>query len=165
MRLAIAGLLSALSLGGVADAATSLSGAWWFGDYAPEPKERVMSVGQRCWQGGVDFTLTETGTKLTGLASWIQPTGGVARPPRQESEALKGTREGTHIVLIGQHRVVTFGAPYQPLPGEPANQKTTVKYELRLDPKSGHLVGTRDGKPLWLARFKVHQAPCGPSPP
>jgi hypothetical protein len=164
----MAGAAAALSIVSVAAAGTdgSLSGAWWFGDYQPEPKEMVISVPQRCWNGGVDFTLTEMGKRLTGKARWIEATGGVPRPPRDETETLTGTRVGNHVVLTGEHKVVTAASPYPAMPGDkPDPPKETVKYDLRLDSKTGHLVGTRNDQPLWLARFKSHPANCGSPPP
>jgi hypothetical protein len=149
-----------------ARAGGSLSGAWFFGSYQPEPKEAVLSVPQRCWQGGVDFTLTQLGKKLTGTARWIQAVGGVARPSRSETEKLTGTRTGNHVVLTGEHVVVTGAPIYAAMPGEtPDPPRAVVKYDLRIDPKTGHLVGTRDGQPLWLARFKTYAATCGSPPP
>jgi len=146
--------------------APSLSGAWWFGDYGPEPKEAVIRVPQRCWNGGVDFTLTEAGKKVTGRARWIEATGGVPRPPRDETETLTGTRDGNHIMLAGRHKLATFPDPIRdPAQGAPENGETTVKYDLRFDPRTGHLVGSRDGRPLWLARFKTYHAECGSPPP
>jgi len=143
-----------------------LSGAWWFGDTGPEPKQAVIRVPQRCWNGGVDFTLTETGHKVTGRARWIEATGGVPRPPREETEALTGTRDGDHIVLTGLHKVATFPDPIRDVvEGAPENGTTTVRYDLRLDPKTGHLAGTRDGRPIWLARFRTIHADCGSPPP
>jgi hypothetical protein len=164
-------LAAVLSIGSIASVAISgmggsLSGAWFFGSYSPEPKEAVLSVPQRCWQGGVDFTLTETGNRLTGQVRWIEATGGVARPPRSETERLKGTRTGNHVVLTGEHVVMTAVPPHPPMPGEvPDPPKTAVKYDLRINPKTGHLVGTRNGQPLWLARFKTYAATCGSPPP
>jgi len=166
---ATAAVLSFVSIGSVATAGTgrSLSGAWFFGTYEPEPKEAVISVPQRCWNGGVDFMLQETGTKLTGMARWIQATGGVMRPPREETETMTGTRDGNHIVLSGQHRVVIYGQPSYPSlrGGDPDRLNTTVTYDIRFDPRTRHLVGTRNGQPLWLARFKIHPANCGSPPP
>lgn len=159
---------AALSTVSVAAAATggSVSGAWLFGNYQPEPKQSVVSIAQRCWNGGVDFTLTEKGTKLTGTARWIEATGGVPRPPRDETETLTGTRDGNHVVLTGVHKVVTGASPYPAMPGEtPDPPDAKVRYDLRFDPKTGHLVGTRNGQPLWLARFKTHAANCGSPPP
>jgi hypothetical protein len=145
----------------------SLSGAWWFGDYGPEPRERVISVPQRCWSGGVDFSLKESGARLTGSARWIAPTQGV--PPtveRDETESLSGQREGDHVRLTGQHKVVLLRMAYPSVPGDaPSTTVTPIKYDLRIDRKTGHLVGTRDGQPLWLARFKVRAEPCGSPPP
>jgi hypothetical protein len=155
-----------ITLGASAGTVPSLSGAWFFGDHAPEPKEAVLSIPQRCWNGGVDFTLTETGKKLTGKARWTEATGGVPRPPRDETETLTGTRDGNHVVLTGAHTVVTYPDPVRDVvEGQSDNGPSTVKYDLRVDPKTGHLVGTRDGQPLWLARFKTHQASCGSPPP
>ena len=155
-----------IAAGGLAGASPSLSGAWLYGSGQPEPKEAVVSIPQRCWQGGVDFTLTETGNKVTGEARWTEAIGGVPRPSRSETEKLKGTRTGNHVVLTGKHKVVTAASPYPPMPGEsPDPPEETVKYDLRLDPRTGHLVGTRNGQPLWLARFKTFAAHCGSPPP
>jgi hypothetical protein len=165
-RVATAVFALSISTVGFAGTAGSLSGGWFFGDDAPEPKEAVLSIPQRCWNGGVDFTLTETGKKVTGTARWIEATGGVPRPSRDETETLSGTRDGNHVVLTGAHKVVAYGEAYPSvLNGERENADTTVKYDLRLNSKTGHLVGTRDGQPLWLARFKTHHADCGSPPP
>jgi hypothetical protein len=161
----VAAVLSIVSIVSVATPGLggSLSGAWFFGTDAPEPKEAVLSVPERCWHGGVDFTLTETGKKLTGEVRWIEATGGVARPPRWETERLRGTRSGNHVVLTGEHKVVTGALIYPATRQDPP--PTTVKYDLRFDRRTGHLVGTRDGQPLWLARFKTYQVTCGGPPP
>ncbi|HLK91518.1 MAG TPA: hypothetical protein VKZ18_16620, partial [Polyangia bacterium] len=101
-----------IATGGGAGASPSLSGAWLFGNTRPEPKESVVSIPQRCWEGGVDFTLSEKGGTLTGTARWIQAASGVARPSRDETEALTGRRDGNHVVLTGKHTVVTAAPPY-----------------------------------------------------
>ena len=163
-RLAAAAVL-AISTAAFAGAPGSLAGAWLFGDDGPEPKAAVVSIPQRCWNGGVDFTLSETGKKLTGKARWIAPVGGVPRPPRDETETLTGSRDGNHVVLTGQHRLVTAGDPLPVVEGQPEHSTTTVRYDLRLDGRTGHLVGTRDGRPFWLARFRTHHADCGSPPP
>ena len=96
---------------------------------------------------------------------WISAVGGV-RPAttREEVEELTGTREGDRLVLNGTHRV-TVRPTFPPRPGVAAQTTVAaVRYELRLDRKTGHLVGTRDGQPLWLARFKVLPGNC-PAPP
>jgi hypothetical protein len=165
--LAISAICSVSAGGAQGGAAGSLSGVWLFGDDAPEPTQAVVSIPQRCWSGGVDFTLAESGNKLTGTARWSEPAGGVARnSARDESETLTGTREGDHVVLRGHHVVVTTGLAYPSVPdGSQESAKTIIKYDLRLDPKTGHLVGTRAGRPFWLARFKMRHADCGGSPP
>jgi len=162
------GIISLAVLGATARAdVPALSGAWWFGDYRPEPKQSVISVPQRCWSGGVDFALKENGSKLTGNARWIAATQGV--PPtveRDETESLSGERAGDHVTLIGHHKVVELRLAYPSVAGgAPSTTVTKIKYDLKIDPKTGHLVGTRDGQPFWLARFKVHAAPCGSPPP
>jgi hypothetical protein len=166
--------LPALVLGGLAVAggvaraeAPGLSGPWWFGNYRPEPKEAVISVSQRCWSGGVDFALKENGSRLTGNARWIAATQGVAPTiQRDETESLTGQRAGDRVTLIGHHKVIEQRIAYPSVAGgAPAPTVTNIKYDLKVDPKTGHLVGTRDGQPFWLARFKVHMAPCGAPPP
>jgi hypothetical protein len=165
-RLAAAVVLAS-STAAVGGGPGSLSGAWLFGADAPEPKQSVVSIPQRCWNGGIDFTLRESGNKLTGTVRWTEPSGGVARnSSRDESETLAGTREGDHIVLPGRHVVVTTGYAFPSVPdGSQDNAQTIVKYDLRLDHQTGHLVGRRDGQPFWLARFKTRHADCGGSPP
>ncbi|HTB57874.1 MAG TPA: hypothetical protein VLC06_08375 [Polyangia bacterium] len=164
-RLAIVVVL-AISAGRFAAAAGSLSGAWLFGDDRPEPKESVVSLAPRCWNGGVDFTLAENGKKLTGEARWTEPSGGVARnSSRDESETLAGTRDGDHVVLTGRHVVVTTDFAFPSVPDSQQTGESIIKYDLRLNRKTGHLVGTRDGQPFWLARFRTHHADCGSPPP
>jgi hypothetical protein len=156
-------VVSAVALAG---APGSLSGAWLFGAEGPEPKASVVSIPERCWNGGVDFTLNDNGKRLTGTGRWTEPTGGVPRPARDETETLTGTREGDHVLLTGRHKIVAYGEAFPSLlNGEQQNAETTVKYDLRLDAKTGHLVGTRDGRPFWLARFRTHRANCGSPPP
>ncbi len=168
-RVAAAVFALSISVAGIAAAVAtgSLSGAWLFGADAPEPKQSVVSIPQRCWNGGVDFTLSENGKKLTGKARWTEPSGGVARnSSRDETETLAGTRDGDHVVLIGRHVVVTTGYAFPSVPdGSQDNAQTIVKYDLRFDHQTGHLVGRRAGQPFWLARFKTHHADCGSSPP
>jgi len=168
------GAAALLLLAGVAGApgtdpapAPALAGAWLFGDHAPEPKDAVVTIPQRCYGGGVDFTLREAGVKLTGDVHWTPPTQGV--PPsayEDESETLAGSREGDHVVLVGKHRSARMAYAYPSVAGGPLQTTiTTVKYDLRRDPRTGHLVGTRDGRRFWLARFRVRHALCGPPPP
>jgi hypothetical protein len=167
VRCLAAAVVLAISPAAVAAAPGSLSGGWLFGADSPEPKEAVVSTPQRCWNGGVDFTLSENGKKVTGKARWIEPSGGVARnSSRDESETLAGTRQGDHLVLTGRHVAVTTGYAFPSVPdGSQETGQTIIKYDLRLNPKTGHLVGTRDGQPFWLARFKTRHADCGSSPP
>jgi hypothetical protein len=69
-------------------------------------------------------------------------------------------------VLTGRHVAVTTGYAFPSVPdGSQETGQTIIKYDLRLNPKTGHLVGTRDGQPFWLARFKTRHADCGSSPP
>jgi hypothetical protein len=172
MRAAIASVLVCLCVcaeaGAGADERGPLSGAWLFGDGLAEPREAVVSVAPRCWRGGVDFTLVDLGAKLTGQARWIEAIGGM--PPtveRDETETLAGTREGDRISLTGRHRVVETKLAYPSIPGGRALTPTvtTVRYDLRLDPRTKHLIGTRDGRPFWLARFRVRRGECGSPPP
>ena len=167
MRRLATAIVLAFSSAALADLPGSLSGGWLFGAEGPEPKASVVSIPQRCWQGGVDFTLRESGNKLTGAARWTEPTGGVARnSSRDESETLAGTRDGDQVVLTGRHVVVTTGYAFPSVPdGSQENSKTIVHYDLRLNRKTGHLVGTRDGQPFWLARFRTRHADCGSPPP
>jgi hypothetical protein len=164
-RLAVA-IVLAFSSAAFADA-PSLSGGWLFGEDLPEPKASIVSIPPRCWNGGVDFMLREAGSKLTGAARWTEPSGGVARSSsRDESETLAGTRDGDHVVMTGRHVVVTTGYAFPSVPnGSQENSKTIVHYDLRINRKTGHLVGTRDGRPFWLARFRTHHADCGSPPP
>jgi hypothetical protein len=153
--LAAAALLLSLGAGSGTHVRRSLSGAWWFGDYEPEPRKSVIEVPDRCEKkDDVNFTLKDRGKTLTGEARWIEVTPGMPRSECVEAETLSGTRDGDHIVLTGQHKIVTCFDPRRNHGDSTSKEgKQVVKYDLRFDPKTGHLVGTRDGKPLWLARF------------
>jgi hypothetical protein len=104
---------------------------------------------------------------VTGSARWTEPSGGVARnSSRDESETLAGTRDGDRVVLTGRHVVVTTGYAFPSVPdGSRDDAKTIIRYDLRINRKTGHLVGTRDGQSFWLARFRTHHAVCGSPPP
>jgi hypothetical protein len=159
-----AGALLAARAGSGAPA--SLAGAWLYGT-GPEPKQSVVAVPPRCWHGGVDFTLADDGKTVTGTVRWLRAVGGaVPSVEHQESERLTGAREGDRLVLTGEHRVVDTPLRYGSMLGGASRTTTTpVRYELRLDRRTGHLVGTRNGEPLWLARFKMVPGNCGPPPP
>jgi hypothetical protein len=170
MRAAVAPVLACLLAAHAAPGSPpSLSGAWLFGEMRPEPREPVVAVPPRCWRGGVDFKLEDGGEKITGAVSWIPATGGVVPVSRHlETETLAGTRVGDRLTLTGEHRVVEvrLAPPPVPVPKGPSTTVATpVRYELRLDRRSGHLVGTRNGQPFWLARFRVLAGPCPPPPP
>ena len=158
-----------LAAGTLAKPPRSLSGSWLFGADRSEPKEAVVVVAQRCWNADVAVRLTEAGGKLTGSITWIPATQGVAPSHhRDETERLSGTHVGDRVRLTGDHRVTetTFALPYHSMPaGPPTTTVTRVRYDLRLDGKTGHLVGTRDGQPFWLAPIKVRPTACGAPPP
>ena len=158
-----------LAAGALATPPQSLSGSWLFGADRPEPKAAIVLVPPRCWSADVAVRLVDTDGKLSGTISWIAATQGVP-PSRQhdESERLSGTRVGDRVRMTGAHRVVetAFANAYLALPaGPPTTTVTRVRYDLRFDRKTGHLVGTRDGQPFWLAPFKVRPARCGAPPP
>ena len=157
-----------LAAGALATPSRSLSGSWFFGADRPEPKEAVLVVAARCWNADVAVRLTDTDGRLTGTITWIPAAQGV--PPshhRDERERLVGSRVGDRVRLTGEHRITeTTYAPVQALPaGQPGTIVTRVRYDLRLDRKTGHLVGTREGQPFWLAPIKVRPTPCGAPPP
>jgi hypothetical protein len=145
----------------------SLSGAWLYGDFQPEPRAAVVRLPPRCWSGGVDFTLADRGKKLTATVHWVAATQGM--PPtsyHDESETLTGTHEGDHVLLTGEHVVASMPYAYPSEPGGPLSKtKTAVRYDLHIDQRNGHLVGERDGQPFWLARFTRRPGACGSPPP
>jgi hypothetical protein len=158
-----------LAAGVLAAPARTLSGNWLFGADGPEPKAGVVVVPPRCWNADVAVRLVDSDGKLTGTITWIPAMQGV--PPargRNESERLTGTRVGDQVRMTGEHRVTetTFALAYHSMPaGPPTTTITRVRYELRVDGKTGHLVGTRDGRPFWLAPVKVRPGHCGSPPP
>ena len=147
-----------LAEGAVAAPARSLSGNWLFGADGPKPKAAVVVVPPRCWNADIAVRLADGDGKLTGTITWIRAAQGV--PPahrRDESERLTGTRVGDRVRMTGEHRVTetTFNLPYRSMPaGPPTTTVTHVRYELRVDGKTGHLVGTRDGRPFWWRRSR-----------
>ncbi len=158
-----------LAAGALAAPARSLSGNWLFGADGPEPKAAIVVVPPRCWNADIAVRLADSDGKLTGTITWIRAAQGA--PPthgRDESERLTGTRVGDRVRMTGEHRVTetTFTLPYRSMPaGPPTTTVTRVRYELRVDGKTGHLVGTRDGQPFWLAPVKVRPGHCGAPPP
>jgi hypothetical protein len=83
-----------------------------------------------------------------------------------EHEDLTGTVEGAAITLTGEH-VRRSALPFpRGAPQEPAQP---VRYDLRWDAGSGHLVGARNGQAFWAARPGPQEpsnpARCGPPPP
>jgi hypothetical protein len=161
-------LLGVLALATVGPA-RSLTGSWMFGADRPEPQEAVVVVAQRCWNADVAVRLVEKAGRVTGTITWIPAAQGVVPSHRRdESERLTGARVGDAITLTGEHRIVETGftLAYRDMPaGGPTSTVTRVRYELHVDRKSGHLVGTRDGRPFWLAPIKVRPAHCGAPPP
>jgi hypothetical protein len=152
-----------LAAGTLAAPSRSLSGSWFFGADRPEPQEAVLVVASRCWNADVAVRLTDTDGKLTGTITWLPAAQGV--PPshhRDEHERLVGTRVGDRVRLTGEHRITE--TTYAPA-GQPSTIVTRVHDDLRLDRKTGHLVGTREGQPFWLAPIKVRPTPCGAPPP
>jgi hypothetical protein len=155
-------LLGALLATGAGPAPRSLSGSWLYGAGRPEPKEAVVVVA-RCWNADVAVRLVESAGKVTGTITWIPVAqGAVPTHRREESERLTGTRVGDRVTLTGEHRVVEVLA-YPAMPANPT--ATSVRYALRVDRRTGHLVGTRDGQPFWLAPIKIRPTVCGPGPP
>lgn len=120
--------------------AADLSGAWAFGSTGEPPAGPFFG---ECPPGN-GLQLRQVGDQVSGQELVC---GGPCFVPTE----LAGTYRDGVLALTG---VV-------PAPAEDAGRR--FSYALRLEPRTGHLVGTRDGAPYWAAPFvrvDVEHAPC-----
>lgn len=122
-------------------------------------------LANRVWQvtqAGDDVTIASLYDEAYG------PTGPRPNCPSRTTTA-KGTYRNGSLSLTG-----TYNADVKPCDGYgvqspwpiPASTSEAVTWDLKLDPATGHLRGTRNGKPFWAA--PVQEAPAGgatPCPP
>jgi len=143
-----------------------LHGAWIFGAGTPEPKPGVVKRSRGCWEGGVETTLEQKGARVTGTIRWYPAAQG-AEPPFsiQEGEVLEGSRTGNQVNLTGTYDRRAVSQMLEDKSGLPAPVHAIHKYLLVYNPETGHLVGTKDGKPFWAAPVEWILKPCGPPPP
>ena len=98
------------------------------------------------------------------------PHGAVFVYEPYAGEHSTGSFDGTRLLASGSfdtgYSATMFVTRANATP-PPGGTHTPVEYDLRLDAKSGHLVGTRNGKPFWAARvsFVPRKTPCPPPPP
>lgn len=153
-------LILAMSLAATAradGARTRLGGTW---TEATHPSGPEVMTG--CWMWP-SFTYE---LQLRGAKVHVDGTshyrGGVAPPPLP-MESLDGTRDGNHLSLQGT-RTFSGGGPSDP--ADPtAPRPGPVTLDLTYDAKSGHLKGTRSGKPIELARVVAKRPKeCGLPP-
>lgn len=76
-------------------------------------------------------------------------------PPESERESATGIWSGNEIHLAGRSHVRVDGV-WRDVP---------VGYELRVEPGTGHLVGTRNGAPIHLAPTIIQGPDCSHEPP
>ena len=117
-----------------------LSGQWTFGTSGEPPAGPVFG---ECPPGS-GLRLTQDGERVSGEEL-------VCGGPCFVPTALTGTYRAGALALTGT----------VPPPAEEAGRE--VAYALRFDAATGHLVGTRDGKPYWAAPFVRVEglgAPC-----
>jgi hypothetical protein len=121
--------------------AANVSGAWVFGDANEPPTGPVVTCNPfRLWN------LTQDGTNVKGsVEACIGPCAAF-------TEEVTGTNVGGTLQLSGEAAE------------SPSAQHTPVRYTLRFDAASQHLVGTRNGQPFWAAPFIQQTTSCGPRP-
>lgn len=141
-----------------------LDGNWTFGAGTPEPAERTVVIPHPCWEPSVTMFVQQRGADVLAEISWNSTPRRSSPSHVLEGEHLTGKLEGDHLVLTGEHRRTTMGPRGPELPGD-AETHLPVRYDLRYQPKSGHLVGTRNGQPFWAAHMRYKLRKCGPQPP
>jgi hypothetical protein len=121
--------------------AESVSGSWVFGDANEPPAGPVVACNPfRLWN------LTQDGTNVKGsVLACIGPCAAF-------TEEVTGTNVDGLLQLSGEAAE------------SPSAQHVPVRYTLRFDAASQHLVGTRNGQPFWAAPFIQQATGCGPRP-
>ena len=117
-----------------AGAPGSLSGAWLFGDDGPEPKAAVVSIPQRCWNGGVDFTLSENWKEADRDGALDRAVGrrGAELVARRDRRRWPGRAHGDHVVLTGHH--VGRRPPATPIRSVPDGSQENAKTDHQIRP-------------------------------
>jgi hypothetical protein len=141
--------------------AGNLNGTWTVytvSDVAAGPQPR-------CTNGNILITETwnfvQQGNTLTDDYVYLSP-GGAYRCD-QYTEHTTGTVDNGRVVLNGNagRKDVCSGASAAP-------SSLPMAYDLRFNAATGHLEGTRNGQPVWLApvRFPTNEwQECGPPRP
>ena len=150
-----------------------LTGEWLFGS-TNEPKSGPTTLEQPCFGASNVMRIAQSADRVTiDYAVPQPPHGAVFVYEPYAGEHARGTFDGVHLVANG-----SFDTGYTPngwalrndanaTPPPDRGTHTPVDYELRLDAKSGHLVGTRTGATFWAVRvsFVPRRFPCPPPPP
>ena len=148
-----------------------LTGQWLFGS-ANEPHRGPTTLEQPCYGATNVWSLAQSGDAVTLDYSVPQPPhGAVMAYEPYSGEHDTGTFDGVHLLARG-----SFDTGYTrngwAMPGgggtpPPGGTHTPVEYDLRLDGRTGHLVGTRSGMNFWAVRvtFVPRKVPCPPPPP
>lgn len=120
--------------------AQDLSGQWVYGT-AQEPSPGPV-LG--CYPSSL-WNLTQQGATLSGgMTTCVGPCG-------YAHEDFMGTNHDGTVSITAK--------VYQ----QPDVPPATASYSLAFDPRTQHLVGTRNGEPFWAAPF-VQKTDCGPAP-
>lgn len=141
-----------------------LSGRWIAVYPGTEPEPGPIHRTDPCY-GGIRFLVLQQKDDRVEARLYNQdPASGAERRSHTLlSEETEGTIRGRHLKLSGEH-VVTTEYVDQP---EISRDRQPVSYDLELDAKTLHLVGTRDGKPIRLAPLALEplEGDCGDPPP
>lgn len=154
--------LEALQPGEARQTAADLSGRW-----IPIPPDAAPGTVVRptvCYEGIQFLVLQQTGDRVSTMLVYRGSEGGAER---REWSTVKETTDGTyrkhHLRLTGEHVIESGTVDSDRI----ERKRTPVEYDLTLDPKSMHLVGTRAGHPHRLAPLELRARPegCGDPPP
>jgi hypothetical protein len=124
-----------------------------------EPGAGAIRREGPCYGTDTQWTLTQEGTTVTAALRPGYFQGGAQRAIEIVNfDIAKGLlKDGTlHLEGTSGQKTVYSGGKSDP-----------VVYQLTFDPKTGHLVGTRNGKSFWAVPI-IHvprTKACGPPPP
>jgi hypothetical protein len=143
------------------------SGTWTRLDDSPVPQEKVVVIQQHCPDPTAYWKIEQDGNSITLEYHESPRTIGVATAvTTTKVETAHGARRKNVAHLEGHEEIKEFWHAGLKRPGDPRSP-IQVTYELEWDPKTEHLIGTRNGDPVRFVRAELtpmNPAECPPVP-
>lgn len=153
----------------------SWAGTWSLVTGSAIPREKRIVLQQTCNSSPEHWTIRQDHAQITLEKHKARngPHGPTVNTVRVDFERAQGQRRGFAAHLDGKAGTEVIGHPE--IKDRPA--QSTMTFELEYDPKTEHLVGTRNGAPVRFIRAEIVSAnssrsssptsvarPCEPDP-